>query len=156
MDSTRIWSATLDVGRNGPVIQGFTPGSGGSLSPTEFQIGDSSLTVKLLSLMSSSTLMFMITAGDEAEDELLAEADYSQPPTEYVLTVSGEEFAFDDAQFTMNHMGDGDGNYTGGVVLTWQSEGLGWSDGDELPVTLESLGATTTLQIPLLRPLPQH
>ena len=144
VDSTRIWSATLDVGRNGPVIQGFIPGSGGSLSPTEFQIGDSSSTVKLLSLVSSSTLMFMITAGDKAEDELLAEADYSQPPTEYVLTVSGEEFAFDDAQITMFYSGDGDGNYLGGVTLTWQSDALDWSDGDQLPVTLESLGATTT------------
>ena len=141
--SSVLWSATLDVARNGPQFLGFIPGSGGGLSPTEFQVDDSSLRVKYLTLFSSSTLKLMITADNESDDETLAETDYSQPPTQYVLTVSGKQYAFDDAEVTMNYLGNGPGVYLGGVVLTWQTEDLGWSVGDQLPVTLESNGGST-------------
>ena len=143
--SARMWTATLDVGDRGDVMRGFIRDSGlGDLSPAKFWAGNTLLTVKNLSLLddSGSTLLLMFTAGNSSDDEGLSNADYTQPPAEYVLTFSGEHFAFDDAQITMNHIGDGDGNYAGGVVLTWQTEALVWSDGDELSVTLDSLGVT--------------
>ena len=68
----------------------------------------------------------------------VVECGLFEPPTQYVLTISGEQFAFDDAQITMNYLGGAGGSYAGGVVLTWQTDALVWSAGDEVPVTLES------------------
>ena len=152
--SSVLLSATLDVARIGPQLLGFIPGSGGNLSPTEFQVGDLSWRVKLLNLSSGSTLLLMITADNESDDERLADTDFSQPPTQYALTVSGMRYAFDDADITMNYLGNGPGVYLGGVVLTWQDEDLAWSVGDQVPVTLVSIGGSTesTTTTPIATP----
>ena len=143
--TSQIWSATLDVGDSGSGTQGYVPDFGlGDLSPTEFTAGDWTLTVKSLSLLDFSsppTLLLVITAGNDSDDEGLAKADYSQPPTQYVLTVSGTDFAFDDAGFSQFTLGTEDGSHGGRVSLTWQSDSLDWSAGDELSVTLESRGS---------------
>ena len=150
--TSQIWSATLDVGDSGSGTQGYVPDFGlGDLSPTEFTAGDWTLTVKSLSLLDFSsppTLLLVITAGNDSDDEGLAKADYSQPPTQYVLTVSGTDFAFDDAGFSQFTLGTEDGSHGGRVSLTWQSDSLDWSAGDELSVTLESRGLPAATPTP--------
>ena len=102
------------------------------------------MTVKILTYLDSvSSTLLQISTGSESADETFSETDFSNPPTQYVNTVSDLEFEFDEADITMNYIYEGSGDYVGGVAFTWDIDAPGWSSGDELAVTIESRGSAT-------------
>ena len=136
-DLEEVWSTTMTVDASQYGDKGYLIDSLGTLDDRTLTWRGHDLTVrKLYFHAGSSTLYLSVTTGTFAGDRDWSKENHSAADPAYLLRLGDRMFRVADSKVRWVSFVDINGNYVADVSHKWAVDGLGWSAGDTVPVSI--------------------